>query len=149
MTSCRSISFCVSPATTSLPTVCCQFWTSGSGSRSDSWPRSSSRRWGRITSVQNPRLGDSMLLGKMGSSASLVGNLHSRLSVTLLFNLLLPGPWRRDAHLAIPRCVKVVKRRCATETPNSTTVFTTYLRPILGVKGGVGFSRDLRRKYQL
>lgn len=142
MTSCRSISFCVSPATTSLPTVCCQFWTSGSGSRSDSWPRSSSRRWGRTTSVQNPRLGDSMLLKKTGSSALLAGNLHSRLSVTLLFNLLLPGPWRRDAHLAMPRCVKVAERRCA-------TVLTTYLRPILGVKGGVGFSRDLRRKYQL
>lgn len=64
ITSCRSISLWVSPATTSLPTVCCQFWASGSGSRSDSWPRSSSRRWGRSTSVQNPKLGDSMLLKK-------------------------------------------------------------------------------------
>lgn len=36
MTSCRSISLWLRPATTSLPTVCCQFWVSGSGSRSDS-----------------------------------------------------------------------------------------------------------------
>lgn len=64
MTSCRSISLWLSLATTSLPTVCCQFWASGSGSRSDSWPRSSSRRLGRRGSVQNPKLGDSILLGE-------------------------------------------------------------------------------------
>jgi len=63
ITSCRSISFCGRLATSSRLTVCCQFWESSSGSRSESWPCSSSRRWGRKGSTPKPRLGDSMLLG--------------------------------------------------------------------------------------
>lgn len=84
MTSCRSISLWLSPATTSLPTMCCQFWASGSSSRSDSWPRSSSRRWGRRASAPNPRLGDSMLLGKRrkdsarGPPLSLLPRAHGK-----------------------------------------------------------------------
>lgn len=133
MTSCRSISLWLSPATTSLPTVCCQFWASGSGSRSDSWPRSSSSRCGRRASVQNPRLGDSMLLRGEGQ-------LREEEECTQ--RLVRPAcPMLGGNHQP---CRRV-------RTPNRPLGAgrLTHLRPILGVKGGVGFSRDLWRKSAL
>lgn len=127
MTSCRSTSLWLSPATTSLPTVCCQFWASGSGSRSDSWPRSSSRRWGRRTSVQNPRLGDSTLLGKTDARLRPDG----RRARGVCPRLPVPSDGR-DGRARL-------RHGHRTEGPPRPA----HLRPILGVKGGVGFSRDL------
>lgn len=61
------------------------------------------------------------------------------------------GPRRGDTHPTSPLRVRGAAG-CGwdTQTPNrGTTVPITYLRPILGVKGGVGFSRDLWRECQL
>lgn len=127
MTSCRSTSLWLSPATTSLPTVCCQFWASGSGSRSDSWPRSSSRRWGRRTSEQNPRLGDSTLLGKTDARLRPDG----RRARGVCPRLPVPSDGR-DGRARL----RHGRRTGGPPRP-------AHLRPILGVKGGVGFSRDL------
>lgn len=112
MTSCRSISLWLSLATTSLPTVCCQFWASGSGSRSDSWPRSSSSRLGRRASVQNPKLGDSILLGETRWRLSVTGGGQTwGVSPTLLPNLPVLGPGKPGGQ----------KRGCTTNRPAEGT----------------------------
>lgn len=83
--------------------------------------------------MQNPRLGDSMLLRGEGQLREEEG---------------CPQRPVRHACLTPGRNLRLCRRM---RTPNQPLGAgrLTHLRPILGVKGGVGFSRDLWRKSAL